>query len=1268
MKPDRKTKAKPASGKLKARKEIRQPASKSNGKHAEKKRTAPRARTRTAERRTANTQVELRASQQPFSAALDRLPIGIIESSPDGKHFNVNEEFCQLVGYEKQELLTLGIKDITHEEDYSIDIRMHQKLVAGEIPFYKMEKRYVRKDGGIIWVELTRSLVRDSDGKPLYTIGAVLDISDRKQREEYIRHLNTELQARLDEMNTLLEILPTGVWIGNHDCSVITGNSAAYKILGFTPDTNVSVANPESDIPTGLKIFVNGGEVSPENAPMQVVARSGKPLRNFEHELVFPDGRQKAVWGNVVPLFDQHGKVRKVIASYVDFTERKRAEQVLTEFARQQEALYKLADQLHRTNSFEDVFNAALDAVLSALQCDRASILLFDNTGVMRFVAWRGLSDDYRKAIDGHSPWKPGEKNAGPICISEIDTTDLSDSLKAVIKREGISSLAFIPLVSNGKLIGKLMAYFNASHIFSDSELGLSLTIARQLAFGIDRRRAEEALRQSEERFVQFMRHLPGPAWIKDVQGRYVYANAAAEKAFSIPREELYGKTDEDLFPPEVAVQFRKNDEQALMDGKGVQVIETLEHEDGVLHYSIVSKFPIPGPDGNIALIGGTAFDITENKQAEKNLRESEERFRAIINQATAGIVRDDVDGRLVFVNQAFCEMLGYTEAELMGKTIGQLTHNDDIEENKRLFDRMRVEGISFQIEKRLIRQDGSILWANVSVSPILDAAGKPESAIAVVVDITRRKQAEEALQQLNLQLESRVERRTAQLQAANQALQNEIADRKQAEELLRSWAHIFEHADWGIATFHEEIFVMVNPTYAKMHGYTAAELVGRPNKDVFAPEAVVEFSEQLRIAHEKGHHVFESKHLRKDGTVFPVLVDTSVVRDPEGNILYRASNVQDMTERKQAEEAIRTNEEKLRTLFEIVPVGISFLNNKSQVIQINSALEKILGMPKEKLLSGENKTRKYIRADGTPMPPTEFASTRAIAEQETIHNVEIGVVKEDGELVWTNVSAAPVAIADVGAVVVTADITKRKHIEQALRKSRARMQELSRRLVDVQEEERRAIARELHDSVGQSLSALNLNLVMIRDQLSGESAQHIGPRLDDSMQLAKEAIALVRNVMTDLRPAVLDDYGLEAALNSYIDQFVTRYNIKVLFKRADTPLPRQSPSREMTLLRISQEALTNIARHARANQVNMSLRLADNAICLTVEDNGVGIPSGEEANRPGSHGLKIMRERAEAFDGILMVESVPGKGTKVEVSIPIENGGQAEVQKERRL
>jgi signal transduction histidine kinase len=231
----------------------------------------------------------------------------------------------------------------------------------------------------------------------------------------------------------------------------------------------------------------------------------------------------------------------------------------------------------------------------------------------------------------------------------------------------------------------------------------------------------------------------------------------------------------------------------------------------------------------------------------------------------------------------------------------------------------------------------------------------------------------------------------------------------------------------------------------------------------------------------------------------------------------------------------------------------------------------------------------------------------------------------------------------------------------RALHESRRRLQILSQRLVDVQEEERRALARELHDRVGQTLAALNINLIIISSQLSADVAQQIGTRLQDSMNLVAETIALVRNVMTDLRPAVLDDYGLEAALESHLALFMSRYEIRAKLEKPDPSIPRLGSSLEMTFLRIAQEALMNIARHAHASEVKLSLKQEQDVITMTVQDNGIGIESWQEANRPGSHGLTIMRERAEAFGGTLQVKSTPGQGTKVEVSISLK--GHKEIQ-----
>jgi GAF domain-containing protein len=162
------------------------------------------------------------------------------------------------------------------------------------------------------------------------------------------------------------------------------------------------------------------------------------------------------------------------------------------------EELYRFTERLYRAETQHDVYEAALDIITRALGCRRASILLFDDAGIMRFAAWRDLSDGYRSALEGHSPWTRDVKDPRPVCIQDIEAANLPEFLKDTIKAERIWALAFIPLVANDALIGKFMTYYDARHVFSDAELALSLTIARQLGFTLERRRAEEALRETQ--------------------------------------------------------------------------------------------------------------------------------------------------------------------------------------------------------------------------------------------------------------------------------------------------------------------------------------------------------------------------------------------------------------------------------------------------------------------------------------------------------------------------------------------------------------------------------------------------------------------------------------------------------------------------------------------------------------------------------------------------------------------------------------------------
>jgi PAS domain S-box-containing protein len=258
------------------------------------------------------------------------------------------------------------------------------------------------------------------------------------------------------------------------------------------------------------------------------------------------------------------------------------------------------------------------------------------------------------------------------------------------------------------------------------------------------RKQAEEALRESERRFTMFMEHLPGLAWIKDLNGRYVYANDAAVKAFRKSRVELYGKSDVEIFPAETAVQFQQNDRRALESGTGVQAVETLEQEDG-LHHSIVSKFPIAGPGGEAAMVGGVAFDITDRKHAE----ETAAFLALIVESSDDAIISKDLSGRITSWNRGAEELYGYSAAEAVGKPISIIMPPERREEMTEILERIkRGERIEHFETVRLTR-NGERVDVSLTVSPVRDSLGKIIGASKIARDITGRKRAEAEREQL---------------------------------------------------------------------------------------------------------------------------------------------------------------------------------------------------------------------------------------------------------------------------------------------------------------------------------------------------------------------------------------------------------------------------------------------------------------------------------------------------------------------------------------
>jgi PAS domain S-box-containing protein len=360
---------------------------------------------------------------------------------------------------------------------------------------------------------------------------------------------------------------------------------------------------------------------------MAVALKEQRPVRGAEAMLERPDGTRVTFAPHPTPLFDDSGTLVGAVNMLFDVSDRKITEAGLQRdvaqvraAAAEQSALYHFTDRLQRATTLKDVYDAALDSILNALHCDRASILLYDDHGVMRFVAWRGLSDGYRWAVEGHTPWSAETRDPQPVCIDDLEAAPLSEALKITVRSERIGALAFIPLVNNGRLIGKFMTYYPAPHVFEPAEVDLALTFARQLSYAIGRLREERARRVAEDeirRLASIVESSDDAIVSKDLNSVINSWNDGARRLFGYSAAEVIGKPVSILFPPD-----RLNEEEGILArirrGERIDHFETVRRrKDGTLVDVSLTISPMKDVTGRIVGASKIARDITERKRAE---------------------------------------------------------------------------------------------------------------------------------------------------------------------------------------------------------------------------------------------------------------------------------------------------------------------------------------------------------------------------------------------------------------------------------------------------------------------------------------------------------------------------------------------------------------------------------------------------------------------------------------------------------------------------
>jgi signal transduction histidine kinase len=352
-------------------------------------------------------------------------------------------------------------------------------------------------------------------------------------------------------------------------------------------------------------------------------------------------------------------------------------------------------------------------------------------------------------------------------------------------------------------------------------------------------------------------------------------------------------------------------------------------------------------------------------------------------------------------------------------------------------------------------------------------------------------------------------------------------------------------------------------------------------------------------------------------------------------------------------EEAVWESQELLRLVLATLPVGVAVTDRAGDIVLANAASKLIWGAM---IVSGCERwaqSKGSWHDSGKSIAPTEWASVRALSEGKTSLNELIDIETYDGQRRTIQNSSAPIRNAEgliVGAVVVNEDVTERVRAESALRESTDRLQHLSRRLLAVQEEERRHLSRELHDEFGQLLAAIAVHLHATKGLAGGA----VRSRLEECSVLLQRAGAQVRSLALELRPAMLESAGLEATLRWLAGQHQQRTGIatQVLGHLNDVP-----GDLAITCFRAAQEALTNVVRHAQAQHISIELSQTDGALELVVRDDGVGFDATRTLDRAASHGhlgLLGMKERVQILGGDLEVNSEPGRGTCIRILVPL--------------
>lgn len=486
-------------------------------------------------------------------------------------------------------------------------------------------------------------------------------------------------------------------------------------------------------------------------------------------------------------------------------------------------------------------------------------------------------------------------------------------------------------------------------------------------------------------------------------------------------------------------------------------------------------------------------------------------------------------------------------------------------------------------------------------------------------------------------------------------ATQRSAAEALRESELrLRQIAENIRECIW-IATPAMDQVLYVSPAYTSIWGRSVESLRQRP-KSLFEAIHAEDREQAAGIITGRREQGFDINYriVKPDGSVRWIRDVGCPVKDESGKVYRIAGISDDITESKQVVETLRQSEFDLAEAQRVARLGNWTLDIATGVVRWSEELYRIFEVEKATLESTYATFVSLVHPDDRTRVLQANAEARSHAKPFEIEyriNTPSGQMKHIREIGYASKDRTDTVSALFGTA---QDITDRKHAENAFRDSSVQLRALSRRLVDLQESERRELSRELHDRVGQNLTALKINIDMLQPALASHGNEDDLARVADSAALLESTMDAIENVMSELRPPMLDDHGLAAALGWHARNFSRRTGIAVVVRTGE-PAVQPAPQVEIALFRIAQEALNNIAKHAGARNAEIALDQENGDCVLSVRDDGIGFDVGENASDKPKVGLGLvtMRERSQAVGGRFEVRSLPDRGTRLTVHVP---------------